>query len=321
MNSAIVILGPTGAGKTAASLFLARTLRTEIVSADSMQIYRHMDIGTAKPSPDELAQVRHHMIDIVEPWETYSTGRYIEEVRKIFAPLHKKNIVPLVVGGTGLYIKAMTRGIFHGPSADKDLRDELLQKESAEPGSLYRQLQSVDPSAAAAITPADVRRTVRALEVCLTGSKTMSEMQADHTEKLSCDFIKIGLTRDRKELYEMIDRRVNEMFEMGLVDEVKNVLQLIDAEALRRGGAEIRESELSSLQAIGYKELILHLRGDLSMQNAVELIKQRSRNYAKRQFTWFRKEEAIEWIDITGTHDSGAIFEKIAAAIGRITRI
>ena len=305
MKKVIVLLGPTGVGKTAASLLLAQFLGTEIISADSMQIYKHMDIGTAKPTCEERATVRHHMIDIVEPWESYSTGRYIEEVKPIIAGLYNRNAVPLIVGGTGLYIKSMTRGIFRGPSADKELRNALLQKEDCDRGSLYRQLRSVDPEAAAAIMPADVRRTVRALEVCLSGEKTMSEMRAEHTERLPYDFIKIGLTRDRKELYGMIDRRVDDMMEQGLPDEAKRI------------AAAIREhyagpiTEISSMQAIGYKELLQHFEGNLSLADAVELIKQRSRNYAKRQFTWFRKEEEIDWIDITGMLDSVEIFGKI----------
>jgi len=317
MKKVIVLLGPTGVGKTAASLLLAQSLGTEIISADSMQIYKQMDIGTAKPTREERASVRHHMIDIVEPWESYSTGRYFEEVQPIISALHKRNAIPLIVGGTGLYIKAMTRGIFHGPSANKELRAELLRKEDEEPGSLYRQLQSVDPDAAAAITPADVRRTVRALEVCLAGGKTMSEMQAEHTERLPFEFIKIGLTRDRRELYEMIDRRVDVMIKLGLVDEVRKVLELIRAEAPKPAHQNFRASELpafralSSMQAIGYKELIQHLEGDLSLHDAVELIKKRSRNYAKRQFTWFRKEEGITWIDITDIQDARTLFERI----------
>jgi tRNA dimethylallyltransferase len=241
------------------------------------------------------------MIDIAEPWESYSTGRYIEQVQPVIATLHERNAIPLIVGGTGLYIKAMTRGIFDGPSADKDLREELLTKESDEPGSLYKQLQAIDPVSAAAIMPADVRRTVRALEVCRTGEKSMSEMQAENTKKLPYDYIKIGLTRERAELYNMIDKRVAAMIEQGLVDEVKQVI------------AAIREhhkgpiAELSSLQAIGYKELAKHSDGNLSLPDAVALIKQRSRNYAKRQFTWFRKEEGINWIDITGIYESALI--------------
>jgi tRNA dimethylallyltransferase len=315
MKKVIVLLGPTGVGKTSASLLLAQALGTEIISSDSMQIYRHMNIGTAKPSAGERSTVRHHMIDVVEPWESYSTGRYIEEVKPVISAIHNNNRVPLIVGGTGLYIKAMTRGIFHGPSADKDLREELLKREGEEPGCLYRQLYSTDPVAAGAIMPADVRRTVRALEVCLAGGKSMSEMQAEHTERLPYEYLKIGLTRDRKELYEMIDRRVDAMLEEGLVDEARLVLELIRSEAGKRPDGNAREADLSSMQAIGYKELIQHLEGDLSLREAVDLIKQRSRNYAKRQFTWFRKEEGINWINITGIMGASEIYESIQASI------
>ena len=314
MKKVIVLLGPTGVGKTSASLLLAQALGTEIISSDSMQLYRHMDIGTAKPSISERSIVKHHMIDVVEPCESYSTGRYIEEVKPIISVLHNKNKVPLIVGGTGLYIKAMTRGIFHGPPADKDLREELLKMEIEEPGCLYRQLHSIDSVAAAAIMPADVRRIVRALEVCFTGEKSMSEMQAGHTERLPYDYIKIGLKRERAELYCMIDKRVEAMIEQGLVDEVKQVI------------AAIREhhkgpvTELSSLQAIGYKELILHIDGNLSLPEAVEVIKKRSRNYAKRQLTWFRKEEGINWVDITGIYESALIGKKVIDLVESASR-
>lgn len=317
MKKVILLLGPTGVGKTAVSLLLAQSLGTEIISADSMQIYRHMNIGTAKPTPEERASVRHHMIDIVEPWESFSTGRYIEEVQPPISSLHESARVPLVVGGTGLYIKAMTRGIFRGPSANKDLRTELLKKEEEKPGFLYGKLQSYDPAAASAITPADIRRTVRALEICMTVGKTMSSMQTEHTKLLPYEYTKIGLTRDRQELYGLIDRRVDEMLEQGLVDEVKKILELIGEKtkaplsAQHCSSAFAPTSYFSSMQAIGYKELIKHLYGDLSLHTVVQLIKQRSRNYAKRQFTWFRKEEGIIWIDITGMHKASSIFNKV----------
>lgn len=318
MKKVIVLLGPTGVGKTAVSLLLAQSLGTEIISADSMQIYKHMDIGTAKPTRQERASIRHHMIDIVEPWESYSTGRYIEEVKPIISSLQERDLVPLVVGGTGLYIKALTRGIFHGPSADKEFRTELLKNEDDKPGSLYMQLQHIDPEAAASINPADVRRTVRALEVCITGGKTMSEMQAEHTKRLPYEYIKIGLTRDREELYRIIERRVDMMFELGLVEEVKKISELIWTATGPASPAQdfpysafLSLCHLSSMQAIGYKELLQHREDDLSFHAAAELIKKRSRNYAKRQFTWFRKEEGIAWVDITGIHDPSAIFNKL----------
>ena len=321
MKKVLLLLGPTGVGKTSASLLLARRLDSEIISADSMQIYRHMDIGTAKPAPEERSAVRHHMIDVIDPWESFSTGRFIEEVRPIIDNLHKEGKLPLIVGGTGLYVKAMTRGIFIGPSADWELRKELLEDEESDPGSLYRRLAETDPEAASRIMPNDIRRIIRALEVSLASGSSISEMQAEQTVRLPYDFLKIGLTRDREELYRIINDRVDRMFEAGLVEEVKHVLELIRAEARKHGSAELRMSELSSLQAIGYKELIRHLDGSCSLGETIELVRQRSRNYAKRQFTWFRKEADIEWIDITGISDAGKICDLVLKSVGKFTNL
>ncbi len=321
MKKVIVLLGPTGVGKTTVSILLAQALNTEIISADSMQVYRHMDIGTAKPSPEERLAVNHHMLDMVEPWETYSTGEYIKHVRPIMDTLLGKGSIPLIVGGTGLYIKAMTRGIFTGPSADWDLRNGLLLKEVAEPGSLFEDLKTLDPSAADRIMPADTRRILRALEVCLKSSSTISELRRALTRPLPYEFIKIGLTRDRKELYRLIEGRVDEMVERGLVDEVKKILEMVKKHVLnlklRAPNSEINSS-LSSIQAIGYKEIAMHLSGEISFDEAISLVKQRTRNYAKRQFTWFRKEEGIQWIDVTGMHDPDETFQRIKEAIPTI---
>jgi tRNA dimethylallyltransferase len=304
MKKVIILLGPTAVGKTAVSILLAKTFNTEIISADSMQIYKHMDIGTAKPSFTERQVVKHHMIDIVEPWDYYSTGEYINAVQPIIETLHGEDRSPLVVGGTGLYIKAMTRGIFKGPSADWDLRRSLLKRIAADNGMLYDYLKTVDPSAASRISPNDVRRIVRALEVCLKSGKSLSELHRSLTVPLPYDFIKIGLARDRRELYPMIEQRVEKMIETGLCEEVRLVLRLIE-------NAARHDNELPSLQAIGYKEIALHLRGEISLDKAVRLIKKRSKEYAKRQFTWFRKEKGIQWIDITGLFDPQEIAEKV----------
>src|SRR5208337_276902 len=258
MKKVILLLGPTGVGKTAVSLLLAEALHSEIISADSMQIYRHMDIGTAKPSVEERRLVKHHMIDVVEPWESFSTGAYVSHARPVIDALLEKRRVPIIVGGTGLYIKAMTRGIFSGPSADWGTRNKLLLREAADPGSLCTNLKSMDPVAADKIMPADTRRIVRALEVCLKSGKKLSEMQDELTKPFPYVFIKIGLTRDRKELYENIDRRVDAMIAQGLVDEVKRVMTLIKAnvviqEATDHGRKESLPIACSSMQAIGYK--------------------------------------------------------------------
>jgi tRNA dimethylallyltransferase len=294
-----------------------------------MQIYRGMDIGTAKPTRAEMALVRHHMIDVADPWEHYSTGAYIEAVVPVMDSLHAKGKIPLFVGGTGLYLKAMTRGIFKGPQAAPAVRDRLMNDEANSPGSLYQQLQALDPVAAARIEPNDLRRIVRALEVCLSGEGSMSHLQKTTTEPLPYEFIKIGLTRDRAELYRMINCRVDIMLQQGLVDEVRDVIRSIQQHVMpSRVGDDTSDfsslitdySSLSALQAIGYKELIRHFAGELSLSAAVDLIKQRSRNYAKRQFTWFRQQEqGITWVDITGMTDPDTIFRNILTALANQT--
>jgi tRNA dimethylallyltransferase len=304
-------------GKTGISTLLAEDLGTEIISADSMQIYRHMDIGTAKPTPEERRLVRHHMIDIIEPYETFSTGRYIQMVVPLIEDLHSKGKLPVVVGGTGLYIKAMTRGIFSGPSADWVLREELLSMEAEEKGSLYRHLKKLDPVATGRITPNDIRRIIRALEVCLRSSSSLSDMQEEFTRPLPYEFIKIGITRDRKELYRMIEERVDQMLRLGLIDEVKRVMNSIE-ETRRRCGDTEQSGPLLSMQAIGYKEIEMFLRGKVTLDEAMKLIKRGTKRYAKRQFTWFRKEEDIHWIDITGIYNTLDAFLRIGSVLERL---
>jgi len=304
MKKVIVLLGPTGVGKTSASILLAKELDTEIISADSMQIYRHMDIGTAKPSEAERAGISHHMIDVVEPSEAYSAGRYISDVAPIIEGLFQKGNTPIIVGGTGLYIKAMTRGIFSGPSSDLQLRDRLLAREEEEKGSLYAQLCEIDPETAGRIERNNIRRIIRAIEVCVKSGSSLSSLQKNLTKPLPYDFIKIGITRDRKELYQMIDARVDAMFRAGLVDEVRSIMQ--------------RNPDRTPLQAIGYKEIVQYLNREIDLQEAERLIKRNSRRYAKRQFTWFRQEEGIAWIDVTGTNNGLEVFQAVKQVLGDI---
>lgn len=293
----IILLGPTCVGKTEVSVLLAERLNTEIISADSMQIYRGMDIGTAKPSLELRQKITHHMIDICEPSEEYSTGRYIEEVKKVIDRLHGEGKVPLVVGGTGLYIRAMTRGLFSGVSADWTLREELNRLEDEQPGYLYEYLKNLDPDAASRIMPQDRRRLIRAIEVCLLMKGKISELQKELTNPLPYNFIKIGLTRQRKELYRLIEERVDRMLQAGLIDEVKWLLK--------------QNPSRTTLQAIGYKELIGYLKGETTLEEAVRLIKKRTKLYAKRQFTWFKKEPDIKWFDVTGIKEPEEILKKI----------
>lgn len=308
MNKVIILLGPTGVGKTAASIILAKELGTEIISADSMQIYRHMNIGTAKPSEGERSGIIHHMIDIIEPSEEFSTGRYIEMVRPIIEDILNRKKVPLIVGGTGLYIRAMTRGLFKGPSADWSLREHLLSIEKRERGFLYAYLKELDSEAVKKIMPSDTRRLVRAIEVCLKTEEGITNLQKRLTEPLPYEFILIGLKRDRRELYRLIEGRVERMLSSGLIDEVKEVLQMNPGK--------------TAMQAIGYKEISLYLGGDITLEEAVRLIKKRTKAYAKRQFTWFKKEEGIIWIDVTGLFSPIEIYHQIArTGIKQLSRV
>lgn len=303
MKKVIILLGPTGVGKTGAAILLAGELETEIISADSMQIYRGMDIGTAKPSKAEQEAVKHHMIDVVEPSESFSAGRYIEEIVPIIEGLHRKGRLPVITGGTGLYIKAITRGLFNGPSADWPLREELLTMEEEKQGALCSYLEKMDPVAAGKIEPNDIRRIVRALEVCLRSDEKISSLRERLTKPLPYEFIKIGLTRDRKELYRIIDSRVEGMVGAGLEKEVERLLAV--------------NPDRTPLQAIGYKEFALFFRGETTREEAIRLIKRNTRRYAKRQFTWFRKEEDIRWLDVTGVYDSRAVFAEIKSLLRR----
>jgi tRNA dimethylallyltransferase len=319
MKKVIILLGPTCVGKTRTAILLAQALQTEIISADSMQIFRHMDIGTAKPSKQEREMVKHHMIDIVDPWESYSTGKYIRAVTPVIEGLHRKGNIPVVTGGTGLYIKAMTRGIFRGPSADWNLREELLSMEHEEKGYLYAYLKDLDPEAAEKITPNDTRRIIRALEVILTSNTTMSGMQKKCTLPLPYDFVKIGLTRERKELYRMIEERVDAMLDEGLVHEVKKVIDMVNGHC-ENLSCPSPIAPCSSMQAIGYKETAQYLSGEIPLEEAIRLIKQGTKRYAKRQFTWFRKEEGIRWMNITGIQESAEIFPRVYETVNTLLR-
>ncbi len=297
MNKVIIILGPTCAGKTGLSLILADKLKTEIISADSMLVYRHMDIGTAKPSNDELNSAPHHLINVLDPDEKFSVGLFKEKATEIIESLHASGKVPLVVGGTGLYIRSITQGLFEGPGADESLRTELKkEEETSGPGHLYNKLMKIDPEAAGRIKPNDLRRIIRALEVSAKADRGISDCQSVSTIPSQYEFIKVGLLRDRKELYRMIDERVDAMMEKGLLEETRRLLEM--------------NPNNTALQALGYKEMVLYINGEVDLEEAVRLTKKRTRNYAKRQFTWFRKEPDIHWVDITGIMNHDEIFEK-----------
>ncbi|MCX8026965.1 MAG: tRNA (adenosine(37)-N6)-dimethylallyltransferase MiaA, partial [Thermodesulfovibrionales bacterium] len=301
--------GPTAVGKTNISIRLAQILGTEIISADSMQVYKHMDIGTAKPSQYEQSLVKHHMIDIIEPWEYFSAGSYVERIIPIIQELQEKNKRPVITGGTGLYMKTLTRGLFKGPSAVKEIRQRLLEIENNSQGSLYKRLCDVDPITALRINPNDTRRIIRALEVWEVTHKPIGILQKEKTDVLPYNFIKIGLTRNRDELYQIINQRVDKMIDDGLVDEVSRICEMI----LNKNTSQKSLTDLlsfTSMQAIGYKEVAGFLYSkDVDFKTVIDKIKQRTRNYAKRQMTWFRAESDIIWFNLSEKDEDDIIME------------
>lgn len=294
----IVIAGPTGAGKTDLAVRLVRAHGGEIVSADSMQVYRRMDIGTAKPSPEVRMEVRHHLIDVVDPDEPFSVARFIRQARKIIQELHAVEKPVFVVGGTGLYIRALLGGLFDGPDADEGLR-AFYRGEQARYGSSYLHdlLRGRDEKAAARIRPNDTVRIIRALEVLEASGQSITEKQEAHRfRERPYEAMRIGLAPEREVLYERIDRRADRMIEEGLVGEVQGLLD--------RG----YEASLRPMQSLGYKHMIRHLRSGLDLREALRLLKRDTRHYAKRQMTWFGTDRELIWLQ---PGDLDALDEKV----------
>lgn len=303
----IFLIGPTAVGKSEVAILLAKELNAEIVSADSMQVYKGMDIGTAKPSKEERSAVTHHMIDIVEPTRDFNVGDYLRMARKIIDEISGKDKFPLIVGGTGLYIKALTRGLFEGPKRDKEFRSILEREEEIRGnGYLHKRLTEIDPVAASKIHPSDLRRIIRALEVQHLEKVPITILQESKTVGSSIKPFKIGLTRERDELYRMIEKRVDWMITKDLEKEVRN---LID-----KGCHE----GMTSMQGLGYSHFLKYIKGEYSLEEAVRLLKRDTKRYAKRQFTWFRKEEGINWVDITGIIDPEEILKYLKKIIVKI---
>jgi len=287
LNKVLVILGPTGVGKTQVSLKLADILQGEIVSLDSRLVYKYMNIGTAKPTKKEMKKIAHHLIDIVYPDEKFTAADYGKKARGVIKAIIERRKQPIVVGGSGLYLKALTKGFFQGPKADEQLRERLREEESRlGPYYLSEKLKEVDPKAAERIHRNDLVRIIRALEVYeLTGkSITLLQEKGDY-EPFELNFVKVGLTLDRKRLYERIDRRVDKMISEGFLDEAKG---------LREKGYS---SELKAFKTVGYQDLFSYLEGNIDFSSAVDRIKLNTRHYAKRQLTWFRKDQEIKWLD------------------------
>lgn len=284
MFDSIIILGPTATGKTNLSIELAQSLNSEIVNADSMYIYKYFDIGTAKPTHLELSKVKHHLIGFLEPNEDYSVSDYREDAKKIISQMKLENKIPIIVGGTGFYIDSLIKSLtYGGVEKDNKFRAKLTQ-ELNEFGKefLYEKLKQKNPSMCEKIHINDTKRIIRALEIC---EYAQSDISNDYDIILSNPLI-IGLNMDRGILYERINKRVDIMIKDGLIDEVRNLYN--------RG---FTPENSNAMKGIGYKEIIDYLNGNCSIDEAIDKIKQHTRNYAKRQITWFKRNEKIVWLD------------------------
>lgn len=296
----VVLIGPTAVGKTKLSIELAKAFNGEIISGDSMQIYKGMDIGTAKITPEEMEGIPHHLIDIKEPHESFSVAEFQERVRKKITEITQRGKLPMIVGGTGLYIQSVIYDYqFSDAPSDEEFRRTLENRAEIEGNeAIYEELQKVDPVGAETIHPNNLRRVVRALEVFHCTGKTMSQYQEGQTPELMYDIAIIGLTMDREKLYERINKRVDIMMEQGLLEEVRELFQ---------SGLK----DCQSIQAIGYKEIYEYLYGKISIVEAIEQLKQNSRRYAKRQLTWFRNKMDVEWFDMSDVTTIETLHKKI----------
>lgn len=282
---AVVLLGPTCTGKTEIALELAENIG-EIISVDSMQVYKYMDIGTAKPLPAELNRVKHHLIDIIYPDNQFTAGEFKRESQKLIPEIIKRDKIPFLVGGTGLYFLSLIRGMVDIPKINPIIKEYLIEKHNkVGQERLYNILKRLDPIYANKIHQNDKQRTLRALEVIIGTKRKFSSFLEQQNIKDNFTYIIVGLTIDRNELYERIDRRVDKMIENGLVDEVKFLL------------SKGYRANSPGLKAIGYKEIIAYFNDVISLDEAINQIKKNTRNYAKRQFTWFKKMDNVVWFD------------------------
>ncbi|KIL44988.1 tRNA (adenosine(37)-N6)-dimethylallyltransferase MiaA [Jeotgalibacillus soli] len=284
----IAIIGPTAVGKTAASIAIAKQLNGEIINGDAMQVYRELDIGTAKIRPEEMEGIPHHLFDIKEPDESFSVAEFQQLVREKIEEISARGHVPIIVGGTGLYVQSVLFDYqFSDEGKNESLRLSLehqVEKQGIMP--LYEELHLIDPAAAQSIHPNNERRVIRALEVYHTTGKTPTEWQSTQSPEPLYHHHIIGLTMEREKLYSRINQRVDKMLDQGLLEEVQR---------LNRSGLR----DVQSIQAIGYKELYLYFDHQCTLETAIERLKQNSRRYAKRQLTWFRNKMNVTWFDMT----------------------
>ena len=282
---AVLILGPTGSGKTALSLALGKKFAGEIVSCDSVAVYRGMDLGSAKPTRDEQAQLPHHLIDVANPDEAFTAGEYSKQARAAMQAIADRGHVPIVTGGTGLYLRALTDGLFAGPVRQTELREKLRRSQEQHGGDwLWRVLRRIDRDSAERIHANDLSKLIRAIEVCLTTRETLSSTLGGEGARdplKGFRLLRIGLNPARAELYERLNRRANAMFVNGLIDETRGLLE--------------KYGLVKALDSLGYRQAMSVLKGEMIEIDAIRAAQQGHRNYAKRQMTWFRREPEVHW--------------------------
>ena len=293
----LVVCGPTGSGKTSLTLSLAEKFPLEIISADSRQVYRQMDIGTAKATTQEQSMVPHHMIDLIEPDQSFSVSEFVDLARPIIEQIASRGNIPCIAGGTGLYMRALLGGLAELPNGNSELRQQLHHRQNENSGCLYQQLQELDPEAATTIHPHNIVRIVRALEVCLLSGNKISTLKHEHQfSEQPYRVLKIAPNYPREQLYERINMRTEQMIVAGLVAEVEGLVRRYSL-------------DLKALQTLGYREVVSLLKGDIDAEQMVADIKKYTRQYAKRQLTWFRRESDIIWVD--SNKESGKIITSI----------
>jgi tRNA dimethylallyltransferase len=281
----VVVLGPTASGKTALSLAIAERFHGEIVNCDSVAMYRELDIGTAKPTPAERARVPHHLVDYIAPSEQVTAGEYARQARLVIEEVKSRGKLPVVVGGTGLYLRALLEGLFPGPQRSKELRERLRERALRQGSAhLHQVLRRLDAAAAEKIHANDTPKLIRAIEVCLSSRSKMTLLweQRGRDSLRGFRILRIGLDPDRQALYDRINRRAQQMFEAGLIDETKRLIE--------------KYGRIPPLSSLGYKQAVQLLDGELTPKQALQAAQQAHRNYAKRQMTWFRREPDVDWL-------------------------
>lgn len=293
LHPLIVVAGPTGSGKSDAALRIAETFDGEIVNADSIQLYRGFDAGSAKVPLAERRGIRHHLIDIIDPHEVCTAGDYSRQARAAIAEITSREKLPIVAGGTGFYVRALLEGLFAGPERNDELRAQLALREDRRGGFLHRALRRYDSAAAQRIHRNDRNKLVRALEVCLLEKRPMTQMFAGGRDPLTGYFtLKLGLSPSREDLYRKLDARSEQMLGGGLVDEIRRLL------------ASGVPPDAKPFESIGYKEALAFIRSELPYEQALELMRRDTRRYAKRQMTWFKRDKDITWVSGFGTDET-----------------